>query len=641
MELKREYIPVPVKNITSENLNSRSKRMRMPSQKYEGELKGEDMEKAFDKALKQLEKQRNIGYNFETETIMNPGNASSEYNDINYPVSSSKAQNKSCINKSKPLFSSSLNNDLLEKIPVMKTPSGGGICGVCEKTFTRISTCKDHFYLAHGESFREKDKQCLVCKDLFAFDKNLSNHMKKIHGINDRIEIIGGFNGLVARTTSGKGACLVCCKVFTRLSTCKDHFKLQHKRQANCIDTAKPPDKTNRYISKMQQDKNYERENTVYENISSVMTHETSDKFLNFIDKESGRCDNLKEDLDQKSVKINELSSLINVKKHNENIVGINTSNENISTGIKHETSDKFVSYDDENTKMGHFNNNLYQKSVEIIKYPSLRHEMTYCGELVPENTLTDIISDGVKNEAYETFASFNDKEDASFNDSIENLCQESIEFNQQSPEKSEEHQLNAAEDKHSITLKIRKDIFAHENQTAVMKKEFRDQRSELNPMIAEDLLEEKYSDSNMNKMLNSVSISNPSTNAFSRGSHDSLPISKTSNGGALCEICGKIFTVMTSCKRHFMQIHAESFREKDKVCLVCQETFAFEKNLSAHMKKIHKINGKIEVIEESDGLYARTTDGQGVCLVCCKVFTVMSSLKRHLKQQDHMMLVK
>merc|ERR1719356_924356 len=104
-----------------------------------------------------------------------------------------------------------------------------------------------------------------------------------------------------------------------------------------------------------------------------------------------------------------------------------------------------------------------------------------------------------------------------------------------------------------------------------------------------------------MNKRVTSVSISNPSINALSRGSHDNLPISKISNGGALCEICGKTFSVMTSGKRHFMQIHAESYREKDKVCLVCQETFAFEKNLSAHMKKIHKINGKIEIIEESE----------------------------------------
>jgi hypothetical protein len=96
-----------------------------------------------------------------------------------------------------------------------------------------MDTCRNHFIQVHGESYREKDILCLVCKELFAFQKNLSNHMKKIHNISDRIEIVKGYDGLLAKSASGKGVCLVCCKVFTRMDTCKNHFKLHQNQSSN------------------------------------------------------------------------------------------------------------------------------------------------------------------------------------------------------------------------------------------------------------------------------------------------------------------------------------------------------------------------------------------------------------------------
>jgi len=55
--------------------------------------------------------------------------------------------------------------------------------------------------------------------------------MKKVHNISGKIEMVNDSNGLLAKTSCGKGVCLVCCKAFSRLDNCKTHLKT-HINQA-------------------------------------------------------------------------------------------------------------------------------------------------------------------------------------------------------------------------------------------------------------------------------------------------------------------------------------------------------------------------------------------------------------------------
>merc|ERR1719414_2264698 len=127
-------------------------------------------------------------------------------------------------------------DDRNENLPVTNLSTGGGMCGVCEKVFSRMDNCRNHFFQVHGESFREKDKLCLVCNEAFAFERNLTVHMKKKHNISGRLEILKDSNGLLAKSSCGKGICLVCCKAFTRMDNCKNHLKI-HMKQFQEKDT--------------------------------------------------------------------------------------------------------------------------------------------------------------------------------------------------------------------------------------------------------------------------------------------------------------------------------------------------------------------------------------------------------------------
>jgi len=179
--------------------------------------------------------------------------------------------------------------------------------------------------------------------------------------------------------------------------------------------------------------------------------------------------------------------------------------------------------------------------------------------------------------------------------------------------------------------LGYEKEIFFDHNRPYLSLMQGKENKKEANTIVPRTSLSQ-FSGNYLIENADRISKSKPSSLTLQSRRSEPLPVSKTLNGGGICNVCGTQFSYFTSCKRHFLQIHAESYREKNIECLVCGEAFSFESNLSLHMKKVHKISGKIEKVEESNNLFAKTSCGKGVCLVCCKVFSFISSLKRHIK---------
>jgi len=505
MELKRENSTSDARTDTGDCKRSRKRRQ---TQQFVGELKGKDMEQAFDEALNYLDHQTNKKCDFKMEKNDNDfADSSKNFFRITTPVSGSMEYKRDHFNGNQSLLSSPMSHGNDENLPVLKTPNGGGICKICGKIFSRITYCKDHFFQIHGESFKEKHLQCLVCKELFAFKKNLSNHMKKIHGISDSIEIVSGYDGLLARSASGKGICLVCSKVFSRLTYCKDHFKLQHKS----VESSKVKQQTSQTFKHM---------NATQQSIK-VSAKKTK----------------------------NQDSKKINNTRNNR----LSKCNENEIAGFASFTYMPHSNSSEMNDKLSLGSNAQHQ----LIEYPLIQELKK---EKLVDKTLTN------------------------------------------------------------LTLQ---NPFIHESR-----------KSDILPVktsLVKNVLEKK-STRNTGNIYASKSLS---ANSSKHSGIDSLPISKTPNGGGLCELCGRWFSAFPNCKRHFMQLHAESYRQKDIVCIVCKEAFAFDENLSAHMKKTHNITGKVEIVKDSNGLFAKTSFGKGVCLVCGAVISQISNMKRHLKQHD------
>ena len=78
--------------------------------------------------------------------------------------------------------------------------------------------------------------------------------------------------------------------------------------------------------------------------------------------------------------------------------------------------------------------------------------------------------------------------------------------------------------------------------------------------------------------------------------------------------------------------MHGEEDGIKNTFCLICNEGFVFELNLTNHLKQTHGIVGKLQLYEGCGGKLAKTGSGGGVCLVCGAKYSRMDTLKSHFK---------
>ena len=65
----------------------------------------------------------------------------------------------------------------------------------------------------------------------------------------------------------------------------------------------------------------------------------------------------------------------------------------------------------------------------------------------------------------------------------------------------------------------------------------------------------------------------------------EGMNIKQTLNGGGAC-FCGKVFSTYNYCRVHYIQVHGEETEYKDLICLICNDTFAYDLNLKNHLKK-------------------------------------------------------
>merc|ERR1719400_564686 len=90
--------------------------------------------------------------------------------------------------------------------------------------------------------------------------------MKKVHKISGKIEKVES-NNLFAKTSCGKGVCLVCCKVFSFMSSLKRHIKVVHDQAKNLNGVIKPntqrcsTDQISKFVPKAE--KAYEKYNII------------------------------------------------------------------------------------------------------------------------------------------------------------------------------------------------------------------------------------------------------------------------------------------------------------------------------------------------------------------------------------------
>ena len=133
--------------------------------------------------------------------------------------------------KSEPKHNSKIMPNNEPELQIAKTDSGGGICLVCNVSFSQYGNCKVHFIKKHGED-GTGDLHCLMCQAQFKFSSSFKEHMSGNHGINGNLQLCSeyGDGSRMAKDEKGGGACLICCKYFSQFGNLKVHFTKKHSK---------------------------------------------------------------------------------------------------------------------------------------------------------------------------------------------------------------------------------------------------------------------------------------------------------------------------------------------------------------------------------------------------------------------------
>merc|ERR1711953_833035 len=110
-------------------------------------------------------------------------------------------------------------------------------------------------------------------------------------------------------------------------------------------------------------------------------------------------------------------------------------------------------------------------------------------------------------------------------------------------------------------------------------------------------------------------------------------------NGKAQCQICGREFSILTSGKRHYRNLHMETIPFK---CICCDQMVKNDAAHVLHLKKIHDVHVTKKQIDaarkiEMDGgdFLLEISEKMVICITiagCNAKFTHIASAKRHYK---------
>ena len=84
-------------------------------------------------------------------------------------------------------------------------------CDICEKSYNKEQSLKNHFLIAHDNSHRHK---CTFCEKTFGLYFQLKSHINQIHSSQGKTQL-----------------CHICNKRFRCLSLLKTHISCVHKKE--------------------------------------------------------------------------------------------------------------------------------------------------------------------------------------------------------------------------------------------------------------------------------------------------------------------------------------------------------------------------------------------------------------------------
>ena len=137
-----------------------------------------------------------------------------------------------------------------KRLAELKRISEGRVfCLICKETFSCMKSAKTHSQKKHKS---RKNFQCKICKKLLGFKRNISLHMRDVHGLPKKLAkkspkkkelnpalpknrvkksvYIHNWNEL-KETKNGRIVCLNCNKTFSGMNTAKQHYKEQHMQK--------------------------------------------------------------------------------------------------------------------------------------------------------------------------------------------------------------------------------------------------------------------------------------------------------------------------------------------------------------------------------------------------------------------------
>ena len=548
-------------------------------------------------------------------------------------------------------------------MPISKTPSGGGYCQICGKTYSRIDTARSHFVQVHGEEEEEKEFFCLLCNKGFVFELNLGNHVKQSHGIVGKLQLCEGFGGMLAKTENGGGVCLICGAKYSRMDTLKSHFKAKHEDLQDC-------------------------------NVASIQTSEQALSNSNHcISNQFQNVDTFTRDAspEKKSCTLSDLALAIKEEKQKE-IQSLNSHNDSNCTAMHNDFSNV-----DKVPLIRPVNINTLtmtpsSSSGSIKKQNILSNSDTETSDKKDKLRISTTESGGgiclVCNTSFSIYgnckAHYIKKhgEDTEGRDHVCLVCQKGFNFLQNLKEHlKSSHGINGIPTRSQefgdgfylakigneggVCLKCCQVFTLFGNLKAHYSKKHGNSKAELNgstiantKLIAQQETQmyspssntigllplpkslAKTSNSGNFKVCLPPVISNKQP-IKSEPNHHSKPMStnepevqiaKTESGGGICLICNQSFSQYGNCKVHFIKKHGED-GTGDLHCLMCQARFKFNSNFKEHMVGKHGLAVNLQPCDDGSKM-AKDEKGGGACLICCKYFSQFGNLKVHFNKK-------
>ena len=549
-----------------------------------------------------------------------------------------------------------------EEIPVSKTPSGGGYCQICGKTYSRIDTARSHFVQVHGEDEENKQFFCLICSKGFVFEINLNSHVKQSHGISGKLQLYEGCGGMLAKIENGGGVCLICGAKYSRMDTLKSHFKTKHESLQDFNHTAMNsnekliPSNSNGCISNIS--------------IASPEKGTSSLSELALAIKEEKR-----KEVQNKSITNNHCNFIINQEETNiQNTPMIRPVNINALTMNPTYSSDIVTnknSVDASNTESNENKDKLRISATEsgggiclvcntsFSLYGNCKaHFIKKHGEDIEGGEHICLICEKKFNfqinlkEHLKTAhgingipTRFEESGDGYYMAKLGNdggvclKCNQTFTlFGNLKAHYSKKHGNFQTNFDATSNLSASSTVHPETINNFTLSSPAKYLPLPKNLMKTNDIkhrAQHKSSNSSASPKKLSVKSEPKHNSKIIPNNEPELQIAKTDSGGGICLVCNVSFSQYGNCKVHFIKKHGED-GTGDLHCLMCQAQFKFSSSFKEHMSGNHGINGNLQLCSEyGDGSkMAKDEKGGGACLICCKYFSQFGNLKVHFTKK-------